>query len=317
MPDDPDESFVIQTVLAHRPAGAVPAADAGHPALPPFAPGDDAAAVPGHRVVTVDAMVEGVHWDHRLSAADVGWKLVAANASDINAMGATPSWAVLTLCLPQPLDRDWVEGFSQGLGEALDRWNIELVGGDTTRSPGGRMASLTLTGTTSSPIGRHSARDGDDVWITGHLGGAAAGFLVDGAPLQALRRPMPPIGLGAALGSIPSAMMDLSDGVAADITRLCRASALTAEINPDALPVHPLLREHADPIPLMVGFGEEYELLFTAHPDQRKAVGDVARAFDHPICRVGRMQSGPKNEARLLGRAWPPPLFSHFSRALA
>jgi len=317
MPDDPDESFVIQTVLKHRPAGAVPTATAGDQALQSLAPGDDAAAVPGDHVVTVDAMVEGVHWDHRLSAADVGWKLVAANASDINAMGAQPSWAVLTLCLPQPLDRAWVTSFAQGLGEALDRWSIALVGGDTTRSSSGRMASMTLTGTTATPIGRHSAQAGDDVWISGHLGGAAAGFFLDGSSLDALRRPKPPIGLGAALGSLPTAMMDISDGVATDLKRLCAASQLAAELSPNALPIHPLLEQHPDPIPLMVGFGEEYELLFTAHPENRSAVKAVAEDFGHPVTRVGSMQAGQMMEARLVGRAWPPTLFSHFGEAQA
>ena len=141
-----------------------------------YAPGDDAACVPGNAVVTVDAMVEGVHWDDKLSAADVGWKLVAVNASDINAMGALPQWAVLTLSVPQPADRIWVESFAHGLGQALEEWSIQLVGGDTTRSETNRMVSLTMTGTTEHPVGRTGAQPGDDIWVSGSLGGAAAGF---------------------------------------------------------------------------------------------------------------------------------------------
>ena len=85
-------------------------------------------------------MVEGIHWDDRLSAEDVGWKLVACNASDINAMGGHPTWALLSIALPAPLDRGWVTDFARGLGAAMRRWNIVLAGGDTTRSTGPRMA---------------------------------------------------------------------------------------------------------------------------------------------------------------------------------
>jgi thiamine-monophosphate kinase len=315
MPDDPDESFVIQTVLQHRPESAVLASIAGSHALEQFAPGDDAAAVPGNTVVTVDAMVEGVHWDHRLNPADVGWKLIAANASDINAMGAKPLWAVLTLCLPRPLDREWVTSFAQGLGEALEEWSIELVGGDTTRSPAGRMASLTLTGTTAHPIGRHSAHAGDDIWVSGSLGGPAAGFFIDGSPLDALRRPKPPIGLGEVLGVLPTSMMDISDGIALDLARLCTASQLGAEIHPSALPIHPSLAQHPDPIPLMVGFGEEYELLFTSPQENRAAIEAIGMEFGHPVTRIGKLNNHAEVGPKLIGRAWPPTLFSHFSTA--
>jgi len=317
MPDDPDESFVIHTVLQHRPARAVRAAKAGHHELESYAPGDDAAVVPGNTVVTVDAMVEGIHWDDRLEASDVGWKLVAANASDINAMGATPHWAVLTLCLPRPLDREWVTSFAQGLGKALEAWNIALVGGDTTRSPTGRMASLTLTGTTHHPIGRHSAQAGDDIWVSGHLGGAAAGFFIDGCSLEALRRPMPPIGLGPALGHLPTAMMDISDGITTDLAKLCTASGTGASINPDDLPIHPLLAQHVDPIPMMVGFGEEYELLFTATPEHRHSIEAIGAEFGHPLTRIGQLNEQADLGPILNGRAWPDVLFSHFAEANA
>ena len=102
MPDDPDEPFVIDTILAE--CGAPVAPRAGEHAPSMFTAGDDAALVDLCTAVTVDTMVEGVHWDHRLSAEDVGWKLAACNASDINAMGGHPSWALLSIALPAPLD---------------------------------------------------------------------------------------------------------------------------------------------------------------------------------------------------------------------
>jgi len=314
MPDDPDESFVIHTVLNSRPRGAAPSVAEGAETLIPLAPGDDAACVPGNSVVTVDAMVEGVHWDDKLSPADVGWKLIAANASDINAMAAIPQWAVLTMCLPRPLDRDWVQQFASGLGEALEQWSIQLVGGDTTRSTSGRMLSLTMSGTTSTPVGRCGAKHDDDIWVSGPLGGAAAAFCIEDMDTHALRRPHPPVGLGHALGQahLATSMMDLSDGLSRDLPRLCKASGVGAVIEHASLPAHASLQSVADPLPLMVGFGEEYELLFTASPHHRNEVETTGVAFGKEMTRIGTIntdtQAGPQLD---LGH-WPAPLFSHF-----
>ena len=315
MPDDPDESFVIQTVLEHRPSGAVPSITKKGSGITLYAPGDDAAPIRGDAVVTVDAMVEGVHWDDTLSPADVGWKLVASNASDINAMGAQPEWAVLTLCLPRPLHRGWVLDFAEGLGEALKQWSIHLIGGDTTRSPSSRMLSMTMGGHTAHPIDRCGATAGDDLWVTGSLGGAAAGFFGETVDKTVLRRPSPPIGLGTALAKaqIPTAMMDLSDGLSQDLPRLCHASGVGAIVDETTLPPHPSLADHAQPLPFMVGFGEEYELLFTASPNNRGLVEATGASFGTNVSRIGRIHDDPSKGAHLTHCEWPTPLFSHFT----
>ena len=316
MPDDPDESFVIQTLLEHRPSGAVQSLADNNGAGLLYAPGDDAACLPGDTVVTVDAMVEGVHWDDKLSAADVGWKLVASNASDVNAMGGLPQWAVLTVCLPRPLNREWVRQFSHGLGEALERWSIQLVGGDTTRSPATRMLSLTMGGKTSIPVGRGGAEVDDDIWVTGTLGGAAFGFF-DGEDTTALRRPNPPIGLGYALAQaqLVTAMMDLSDGLGRDLPRLCRASGVGAVIDESLLPPHTALSGHSHPLPYLVGFGEEYELLFTATPANREKIEASSERFGTTVTRIGRVHADTRRGAHLTHLDWPEPLFSHFSES--
>ena len=316
MPDDPDESFVIQTVLEHRPSGAVPSVADDGAALSLYAPGDDAACVPGDTVVTVDAMVEGVHWDDKLNAADVGWKLIASNASDVNAMGALPQWAVLTLCLPRPIDRQWVSDFARGLGEALNKWSIHLVGGDTTRSPSTRMVSLTMGGQTTAPVGRCGAEIGDDIWVTGTLGGPAAGFF-EGQDASALRRPSPPIGLGKALAQaqVVTSMMDLSDGLGRDLPRLCKASGVGAIVDEATLPAHATLAEHAEPLPYLVGFGEEYELLFTASPTNRELVQSTGHHFGTTMTRIGRIHANAERGAELTHRDWPTPLFAHFAES--
>ncbi|MCB9741144.1 MAG: thiamine-phosphate kinase [Alphaproteobacteria bacterium] len=267
MPDDPDEAYVIRT-LTHRLSAPRP---------PTVGPGDDAAVLDDGLTLTVDAMVEGVHWDDRLSPEDVGAKLVAVNASDIAAMGASPRWALLALSLPDPLDRAWVEGFSRGLRRALDACGAELVGGDTTASRGARVASLSMGGAlVGPPLLRSGARPGDQLWVSGTLGDAAGGFYLDPPPeelLAALRRPRPPLALGPALSreGLASAAMDVSDGLAADLAKLCEASGLGAEVEPERVPLSPALRA-ADPDALdhALGFGEDYQLLFTAPPERAR-----------------------------------------------
>jgi thiamine-monophosphate kinase len=137
MPADDEESWVIRLL-------APPVA-----ALPPevrVGIGDDAAVLRDGRVITVDTMVEGVHWDDRSTAADVGAKLALVNASDVAACGAVPTLALLSLSLPDPVDRAWVQGFAEGLREGLAACGAALIGGDTTRSAGGVVVSLTMIG---------------------------------------------------------------------------------------------------------------------------------------------------------------------------
>jgi thiamine-monophosphate kinase len=315
MPDDPDEPFVIDTILAQCGAPRAPEAEAH--ALPLLAAGDDAAMIDVRTAITVDTMVEGVHWDQRLSAEDVGWKLVAANASDINAMGGHPSWALLSIALPVPLDRAWVSSFARGLGAAMRQWQVVIAGGDTTRSPGPRMVSLSLAGDVPTPVGRHSARPGDEIWVSGPLGGPAAGFAMTGSANQALRRPAPPIGLGAALAETDriSAMMDLSDGLRQDLLRLCKASGVGAVIEPDRLPPHPDVLGQDDALSLMTGFGEEYELLFTAAPESAEAIKTAAARFDRqPVC-IGQISADTVRGVRLRSVEWPELRFTHFGEA--
>lgn len=299
--EDPDEAFVV--AAAARIGGARPGG---------FGIGDDAALLDHDEVVTTDTMVEGVHWDGRLSAADVGWKLVAVNVSDIGAMGGTPRWAVLATALPAPLDREWVTGFFAGMQEALQAWGLVLVGGDTTRSPGPRMVSLTVGGVAPRPARRSAALPGHDLWVTGELGLAAEAFLAPNPSPVAiawLRRPRPPVAFGAALAGagLVHAMLDLSDGLARDLGRLCRASGVGALVDPALLPTHRPLAE-------AVAFGEDYQLCFTAPPEAATAICSLATMHGVLVTRVGRLTEG--REPRLVGGApWPAPRFDHFAPA--
>lgn len=303
MPDD-DESALIQTLTA--PQGAVAGLRVGN--------GDDAVVLDDGWAITVDTMVEGVHWDGRLSAEDVGWKLVMVNASDLDACGASPTFALLALSLPAPLDRTWAEDFSRGLHTALREVGAALIGGDTTRSPGPRCCTLTMLGRAPpAPLTRTGARAGDDLWVSGTLGDAAAGFALADPPaplLQALRRPRPPLGLGPALVGVATAAMDLSDGLCTDLGRLTRAAGVGAEVWPEALPRSATLAALGqDPLAWQVAFGEDYQLLFTAPPAARERIAGLGSQLGVPLSRVGRVVPGDRPQ--LVGRTWPA-TWQHF-----
>jgi thiamine-monophosphate kinase len=293
-----DEAFVIAALTGVGPARAELAVGIG----------DDAAVFSDGRVVTTDTMIEGIHWDAHLSPGDVGWKLVAVNASDVGAMGGRPEWALLTLSLPSPLDRAWVREFAAGTRAACEHWGITLVGGDTTGSPGPRVATLMLHGRAERPVLRSGGRPGDRVWVTGELGRAAEAFLSDAPSPGALahfRRPEPPVAFGAALGAsgLATAMMDLSDGLAADLTRLAAASRVGAVLDPSAVP-------GARPLAWRTSFGEDYEFLFTSPPEASEALVSLAARNGVTVTPIGVLTADLP--VRLRGRSWPAPLFSHF-----
>jgi thiamine-monophosphate kinase len=288
MPDDPGESSIISALT-----------DGPHPGVR-VGPGDDCAVLQDGTVLTVDTIVEGVHWDDRFGPEDLGWRLAMVNASDVAAMGATPSWCLLALSLPRP-DMAWVEAFSRGLHAALATLGAPLIGGDTTRSATATL-SLTMAGKlVAEPLLRTGGQVGDGVWVSGLLGSASGAFHMDLPELRpALLRPSPPLELGPTLAreGLASAAMDLSDGLRTDLERLCRASGCGALVRPELLPVHPALRAAcSDVLPHAVAFGDDYQLLVTAPPRSSE------RLLELGLTRVGRLVPG--QTVRLQGRDWP------------
>ena len=280
------------------------------------APGDDAAVLRDGTAITADTLIESVHFDERLSAADVGWKAVAVSASDLGAMGAVPTWMILCLSLPRDSPADWIADFGEGLGAAAEAFGVSLIGGDTTRSPGPRVATITMGGRcVGTPIVRSGARPDDRIWVTGRLGLAGAGWILDDPParaLERLRRPHPPVALGAELAraGLPTSMMDLSDGLAADLVRLCRASGCGATVDPDALPMPAVLAGRPDAQALMLCGGEDYELLFTSAPASDAAIRTLAASAGVEVSVIGQVRAEP---VLSLGRSpWPAPAFRHF-----
>jgi thiamine-monophosphate kinase len=275
---------------------------------------DDAALVEcahGHRLVmTVDAMVEGVHYLPDDPPDLVARKLLRVNLSDIAAMGARPLHYLITTALPARFGDDWVERFAAGLAEDQRLFGVDLLGGDSVSTPGPAMLSLTAIGevATGAELRRSGAQPGDDVWVSGTIGDAYLGLLVlrGGLPelpadaRTALARcyqlPEPRTTLGPRLAGIAHAMQDVSDGLLADLGHICEASGVSGSVELPALPLSLAARQAvtADPslaVQLATG-GDDYELLFTAPATAAPALSQLAAAVNIPITRVGTIEPG-------------------------
>jgi thiamine-monophosphate kinase len=251
--------------------------------------GDDGALVAGPPdgtlVFVLDTIVEGVHFPAGFDARFVGHRALAVNLSDLAAMGAEPAWALLGLTLPA-VDEHWLTGFSAGLDALARRYFVALVGGDTTRGP--LTVTVTLAGTVppGQAIFRDGARAGDDLWISGTPGDAAAGLAILQGRLPAQGRardallgrfqlPQARVALGIALRGIATACIDVSDGLVGDLEKLCRASGVGADIESRELPLSAGLCSVAGPaarLDFALGGGDDYELVFTAAPDDRARI---------------------------------------------
>ena len=265
--------------------------------------GDDAALLappPGRQlVVTADTLNDGVHFPRGTSPADVGWKALAVNLSDLASMGAEPAWCTLSLSLPQS-DPAWIEGFLDGFLDLAGQHGIALVGGDTTRGP--LSIAVTAMGLVEPgrALRRDGARVGDEVWVTGTLGDAAGGLaLLDREPVSALRarldRPTPRVAAGRALAGIATACVDVSDGLLADLGHVCARSHVAARIDVDALPASAALREafgDVERIALQASGGDDYELCFTAPADASADIDAVSARLGLQITRIGRIVAG-------------------------
>jgi thiamine-monophosphate kinase len=304
----------------------------GHGA--PLGIGDDAALLrpaPGRLLVAcVDTLVDGVHFPHGTPAADLGWKALAVNLSDLAAMGALPRWALLSLTLPEAT-ASFATAFARGWNRLARRHGVALVGGDTTRGPLAVSVQLLGEVARSRALRRDAARAGDLVVVSGRLGDAAAGLAIieqrlaapDATTARLLRarldRPTPRVELGRALGTLARAAIDVSDGLAQDLGHLLRASDVGATLDVDRLPVSPALRR-AVPDPaarraLALSGGDDYELCFTVPASKAGALGALSRRLRVPLAVVGRIEA--RRGLRLRDASGRPvalsrPGFDHF-----
>ena len=283
--------------------------------------GDDAAVLRppiGHQlVVAMDTLNSGVHFPPETAPADIGWKALAVNLSDLAAMGAVPAWCTLSLSLPDP-DAAWVDAFLDGFDALAGAHGIALVGGDTTRGP--LSVCVTVFGFVApgAALRRDAARAGDDLWVSGTPGDAAAalaqwsrGEVCDPALRSRLDRPTPRVTLGRGLSGLAHSAIDVSDGLLADLGHICRASGVAAEVDVDALPVSAALRaaglDAATRRALQAGGGDDYELCFTAPASTRLAIAAAAAAAATPVARIGRIAEGAGiTTITADGGAWRP-----------
>jgi thiamine-monophosphate kinase len=298
--------------------------------------GDDAAllGIPAGKKIlaTTDLMAEGVHFDLSGSApADIGWKLAAVNVSDMAAMGGRPLFALLSLALPPATAPSFARDFSRGLRRASRFFGLHLVGGDTT-SGRSIFANLVLLGVPAGrrPVEREGARPGDRIFVTGHLGASTLGLAalsqgIAGIPKTVIRkhtRPSPFFRFGAALGKagLAASAIDVSDGLVTDLSHLCEASGVGAEIEEIALPVRPSTKKAAamlgeDVLEAVLYGGEEYELLFTCRPRRAEKVRGLAEKMGVSITAVGRITKGRTIVSRSPDgskRPLPPGGYRHF-----
>jgi thiamine-monophosphate kinase len=261
-------------------------------------------------VVTADAIVAGVHYLPDDPPELVARKLLRVNLSDLAAMGARPLHYVLTTALPRELGPKWLARFAAGLGEDQRRFGVELLGGDSVGTVGPAVLSLTAIGEVAAgrAVRRSGAKPGDLLWLSGTIGDAYLGLrLLRGAYsglaaqhhdylIHRFRIPEPRTELGPRLSGLAHAMIDVSDGLLADLGHICETSRVAAVVELDLLPLSPaaMVVGQGDPAirPRLATGGDDYELLFSASADAEQPLAALSSRLGIPITKIGRIEPG-------------------------
>ncbi|MDN2487800.1 thiamine-phosphate kinase [Kosakonia sacchari] len=255
--------------------------------------------------ISVDTLVAGNHFLPDIDPADLAYKAMASNLSDLAAMGADPAWLTLALTLPEA-DEAWLQAFSDSLFEQLNYYDMQLIGGDTTRGP----LAMTIGIHGYVPVGRamkrSGAKPGDWIYVTGTPGDSAAGLAIlqqrlavnDSADAQYLLkrhlRPTPRVLQGQALRNLASSAIDLSDGLISDLAHVLKASGCGARIDLDALPFSNAVRRHVMPDQALrwaLAGGEDYELCFTVPELNRGALDVAIGQLGAPFTCIGQISA--------------------------
>ena len=277
-------------------------------------------------VLTLDAMVAGVHFLPGDPPETIGRKLLRVNLSDLAAMGARPRGYLLATAFPKDTEEAWIAAFAAGLAEDQAIFEVALYGGDTVSTPGPLTLSLTAFGEAprDRTLSRAGARAGDLVYVSGTIGDGALGLVALRGGLTGLnadhrdamavryRLPEPRLALGRRLAEtgLATAAIDVSDGLVADLGHIAEESSLAAEIEAGAVPLSPaaraVLAEDPERLPGLLSGGDDYELLFTLDPDRAGEVTALAETLDLPLTPIGRMAAGQGVRARdSAGREMP------------
>lgn len=277
--------------------------------------GDDAAIVQPAQdqqlLIAIDTLNCGVHFSEQCSPADIGYKALAVNLSDIAAMGGEPLWFTLALSLPES-DPQWLAEFCSGMRELLQQYPVSLIGGDTTRGPLSITIQIAGQVPATAALRRDQLSIGDDLYITGNPGEAAAGLALSDTVivneqqrqlLQRLHRPEPRVALGQALRGIAHACIDVSDGLSADLSHMLNASAehqaqpTGACLFAESLPVSAALQDTVSSITQQREYilhgGDDYELCFSAAPEQKQVIEALAMQYGLAITCIGQVIAEP------------------------
>jgi thiamine-monophosphate kinase len=305
-----------------------------------FGLSDDAAVVtppPGHDVVlTTDGVIAGVHFFPGDPPGGIGRKALRMNLSDLAAKGATPLGFLMSVALPTGTDEAWIAAFAAGLGEDARHYGCPLLGGDTDRTPGPTSISITAFGAVphGAMVRRSTAKPGDIVVVTGTIGDAALGVLLQreqtlGARLrlpdamagflkQRYLLPRPRNALAEAVLHHAAAAMDISDGLAGDLAKLCRASGVAAEIDAGRVPLSDAARAAAAADPAlfetMLTGGDDYEIVLTLGSEKLPSLRAAAAAAGVAVTEIGRIATGSGARFTHGGKAltFARPSYSHF-----
>lgn len=289
--------------------------------------GDDCAvvSVPDNKqlAITTDTLVDGVHFPSDTSAADIACKAIAVNLSDLAAMGAQPAWLTLALSLPQ-VDEGWLRSFSDSFRQMAEKYNVQLIGGDTTQGPLSITVQAMGLVDADSLMRRDTARPGDAIYVSGTLGDAAAGLkiaqqglAVDESRawlLDRLNCPEPRVALGMKVAEYCSCAIDISDGLAADLGHILEASHCGATVNIDRVPLsHQLVeysinRNEVDWEMVLSG-GDDYELCLVVAPENENRLMSIASDVSLPLTRVGVIED--HNSLNIVDQTGAKYLFDH------
>lgn len=271
--------------------------------------GDDAAIVDSSQtkqlVLAVDTMNEGVHFPQNTNPYDIGWKVLAVNLSDMAAMGAKPLWFTLAISLPRA-DENWLAQFTQGLFAIAEKYQVQLIGGDTTRGPLSVSVQITGEYSINPHMQRANAQPGDQVYVTGCLGDAALGLLSlkQELPLTGheqeqlltkLNRPEPRVQEALAFSHLVNAAIDISDGLQADLSHILKASEVGAKLFVDKLPVSNVYRnccQGAQMFDLALTGGDDYELCLTVPQENEKQFLQITDEVNCKVTKIGEIIAG-------------------------
>jgi thiamine-monophosphate kinase len=284
--------------------------------------GDDAAVIqipPGKElVISVDTMVEGVHFSSGTSASLIASKLIAVNLSDMAAMGAQPKWVTLALTLPS-VDDLWLEQFANTLDSLARAYRVQLIGGDTTQ--GALTLSMQIMGLVNKgeAITRSNSNSGDDLYVSGPIGDAGLALAalqgqvsLSESALKTLRKrldtPTPQVALGLQLVGVATACIDISDGLFADLTHLAESSGVTAHLNLDRIPLSKEYNAYLDgggSLDIALTGGDDYQLGFTAPLTQRPRLIAIADELNISLARIGSVSKLTNSSVQMQYRGKP------------